>query len=76
MYSETVGPITRPLYGGHGEGTGRSTQPAKETRTGYERPGTVPTSLPGIAESYAEVSASEEPGAGKPHAGICAGGAG
>ena len=34
------------------------------------------TSLRGIAVGDAEARLSEEPGAGKPHAGICAGGRG
>jgi len=61
-----------------GEGTDRNTQPAKGTLTGQGGSDvTVQTSLRGIAKKslIAEASISEEPGAGKPHAGICAGAA-
>jgi hypothetical protein len=59
-----------------GKGADRNTQPVKETWTGREGPeSTMPTSLQGIAR-IAEASISEEPGAGKLHAGICAGAAG
>ena len=68
------------------KGADRNTQPVKETWTGREGPeSTMPTSLQGIAKKaksqnglgwIAEASISEEPGAGKLHAGICAGAAG
>ena len=65
----------------HGEGADRKTQPTKETWSGRQVPEhTRPTSLRGIATKaatpFAEASLSEEPGAGKLHAGICAGGVG
>ena len=58
-----------------------------ERRSPYRKPGpacrvgaTRPTSLRAIAMKaampFAEASLSEEPGAGKPHAGLCAGAVG
>ena len=57
------------------------TEPAQETLTEREGSETAMlTSLQGIATSWATrraaASLTEEPGAGKPHAGICAGGVG
>ena len=65
----------------HGEGADRKTQPTQETWSGLPCVGAPrPTSLRGIATktatSFAEASLSEEPGAEKLHAGICAGGVG
>jgi len=65
----------------------RGSQPAQETGAGHDGPDTrLPTSLRGIADKArgdgvslsldAEARTSEEPGAGNPHAGICAGAAG
>ena len=69
-----------PFTGGRGR---RDTKPAKETLTGHEGPETSATSMLGIANKAqsdqkhhsglaAEASIHEEPGAGKPHAGISA----
>ena len=64
-----------------GEAVDSLTELAQETLTGHGglEP-SMPTSLRGIAKSsaswIAEASQTEEPGARKPHAGICAGGAG
>ena len=59
-----------------GEGADVDTQPAKETLTEHEGTATVQTSLLGIAKLAADASIYEEPGAGKLHAGICAGAVG
>ena len=75
----------------HGEGLDGSTQPAKETHAGHVGLDKhEPTSLRGTATDVCdqggdlvitficntEASATEEPGAEKLHAGVCAGGAG
>jgi hypothetical protein len=63
---------------GKGRTVGRSLQRTlvPDSRAGAHKP----TSLQGIARSgvtrIAAASLTEEPGAGKPHAGICAGGVG
>ncbi len=64
-----------------GEGGDGGTEPAQDTCAGHAGPEyRKPTSLQGIARSgvtrNAAASLTEEPGAGKPHAGICAGGVG
>ena len=59
-----------------GKGLTGSRSPQREHQTGQGGPGGVSTSLRGIAVEDAEARLSEEPGARKPHAGICAGGRG
>ena len=68
-----------------GEAVDRGSQPAQETGAGHDGPETrLPTSLRGIANKAqrrllrldAEARTPEEPGAGNPHAGICAGAVG
>ena len=64
-----------------GEGGDGGTEPSKDTCAGHAGPEyRKPTSLKGLARTgatrNAEASLTEEPGAGKPHAGICAGGVG
>ena len=63
-----------------GEGADVNTKPAKETLTGHEGPETSANLTVGDSEQgdrlAAEASIHEEPGAGKPHAGICAGAVG
>ena len=59
-----------------GEGAGVDTKPTKETLTapaGAEHSANLPV---GDSDLAAAASIHEEPGAGKPHAGICAGAVG
>ena len=63
-----------------GEGGDSETQPSKETCAGHAGPDTQANLTEGnshlLRGRSAEASLIEEPGAGKPHAGICAGGVG
>ena len=65
-----------------GEGVDRNTPPAKETWAGHERPDQPCQPHCWLSDRrqldrlLADASISEEPGASKRHAGICAGGVG
>ena len=65
-----------------GEGADSDTKPAKETLTGLldrKRHANLPVGNSEescIIAAHADASITEEPGAGKPHAGICAGAVG